>query len=112
MKNYDGLNSSFGTTKIKVFFQSGEYKGTMIYEVSGNCKGMNALPRDGISILENVETAEFNNMNIIPYDDGNWFAKIFLTKDLGDTLEYDLESEAEFEDMIIGMQIIDFEEER
>ena len=40
-------------------------------------------------------------MNIIPYDDNNWFAKIFLTKDFNDTLEYDVESEAEFEDMII-----------
>lgn len=111
MKNYNGLNGSFGTTKIKIFFQVNEYKGTMIYEVEGNCKGLSALPRDGMSILENVETAEFDNMNIIPYDNGDWFATIYLTKSFGDTCEYDVESEIEFENMIIGMQIIDFEKE-
>ena len=111
MKNYDGFNGSFGTTKVKVFFQSGEYKGTMIYKVEGNCKGMSALPRDGMSILENVETAEFHDMNIIPYDNGDWFAKIFLTKAFNDTLEHDVESEAEFENMIVGVQIVDFKKE-
>ena len=110
MKRYDGVNNSFGTTTIKVLFQVNEYKGNMTYEVSGNCKGMSVLPRDGISILENVETAKFDSMSITPFDD-DWFARLNLTTENGDTLEYDVESETKFEDMIIGMQIIDFEEE-
>ena len=110
MKNYDGFNGSFGTTKIKIFVQSGEYKGSMIYEIGGNCKGMNALPHDGASILENVETAKFDGMSIIPFNN-DWFARLNLTIENGDTLEYDAESETEFENMIVGMQIINFEEE-
>ena len=111
MKKYDGVNNSFGTTTIKVLFQVDEYKGAMTYKIGGNCKGLSALPHDGMSIIENLETAEFEDMNIIPYDDNDWFAKVFLTKDFNATLEYDVESEAEFENMIIGMQIIDFVEE-
>lgn len=111
MKRYDGVNNSFGTTTIKVLFQVDEYKGTMTYKIGGCCKGLAALPRDGMSIIDNLETAEFDDMNIIPYDGDGWFAKIFLTKDFNNTLEYDVESEAEFENMIVGMQIIDFVED-
>lgn len=111
MKSYDGVNNSFGTTTIKVLFQVDEYKGTMTYKIGGNCKGLSALPHDGMSIIDNLGTAEFDDMNIILYDDDSWFAKIFLTNTFNETLEYDVESEAEFEDMIIGMQIIDFVEE-
>jgi hypothetical protein len=112
MKKYDGVNNSFGTTTIKVLFQVGEYKGTMTYKIGGNCKGLSVLPQNGMSIIENLETAEFEDMNIIPYDDGDWWlAKIFLTKNFNDTLEYDVESEAEFENMIVGIQIIDFTED-
>ena len=111
MKRYDGVNDSFGTTTIKVFFQVDEYKGSMTYTIGGNCKGLDALPHDGMSIIENLETAKFDDMNIIPYDDDSWFAKIFLTNDFKNTLEYDVESEAEFEQMVVGMQIIDFAED-
>lgn len=111
MKNYDSVNSSYGTTTIKVLFQVEEYKGSMTYEIGGNCKGLDALPHDGMSIIDSLETAKFDGMNIIPFDDDEWFAKIILTNDTKDTLEYDVESEAEFEQMIVGMRIIDFEEE-
>lgn len=110
MKNYDSINNSYGTTTIKVLFQVGEYTGSMTYGIGGNCKGLAALPHDGMSILESLGTAKFNGMNIIPYDD-DWFAKIVLTNDFKETLEYDVEYESEFEQMIVGMQIIDFEEE-
>lgn len=111
MKSYDGVNNSFGTTTIKVLFQVAEYKGSMTYVVGGNCKGLDVLPHDGMSIIDNLETAEFDNMNITLFDDDEWFAKIFLTNDFKETLEYDVESEAEFEQMIVGMQIIDFTED-
>ena len=54
--------------------------------------------------------SDFEGMTITPFDDDEWFAKITLTRDDGDTLEYDIESE--LEQMIIGMQIIDFTERR
>ena len=111
MKNYDGVNNSWGTTTIKVLFQVRQYKGSMTYTVGGNCKGLEALPRDGLSIIENLESAKFKGMTITPFDDDEWFAKVVLTADDGDTLKYDVESEVEFEQMIIGMQIIDFVEE-
>jgi len=110
VKNYDGVNDSWGTTTIKVLFQVWQYKGSMIYTVGGNCKGLEALPHDGTNILENVETAKFNGMNIIPFNN-DWFARLNLTTENGDTLEYDAKSEAEFENMIVGIQIINFEEE-
>ena len=111
MKNYDGVNNSWGTTTIKVLFQVWKYKGAMTYKIGGNCKGLLALPRDGMSIIDSMENAKFEGMSITP--DDAWFAHsiITLTSDDGDTLEYDVESEAEFENMIIGMQIIDFVEE-
>lgn len=112
MKNYDSVNNSYGTTIIKVLFQVGEYTGSLTYEIGGNCKGLDALPHDGMSILDNLGTAKFEGMNIIPYNiEDDWFAKVFLTNDFKETLEYDVESESEFEQMIVGMQIIDFEEE-
>lgn len=33
MKRYDGVNDSFGTTTIKVFFQVDEYKWSMKYTI-------------------------------------------------------------------------------
>jgi hypothetical protein len=111
MKNYDGVNNSWGTTTVKVLFQVWEYKGAMIYTVGGNCKGLEALPRDGMSIIDSMDVAKFEGMTITPFDDDEWFAKLTLTDDEGTTLEYDVESEAELEQMIIGMQIIDFTED-
>ena len=69
------------------------------------------MPRDGMSIIDNLENAQFEGMTITPFDDGEWFAQMTLTSDDGETLEYDVESEAEFEQMIIGMQIVDFTED-
>lgn len=111
MKNYDGVNNSWGTTTIKVLFQVWNYKGSMTYTIGGNCKGIDALPHDGMSIIDNLEEAKFEGMSITPFDDDEWFAKITLTRDDGDTLEYDVESESELEQMIIGLQIIDFTED-
>ena len=111
MKNYDGVNYSWGTTTIKVLFQVAEYKGSVTYTVGGCCKGLDALPHDGMSIIEKLKDAKCEGMNIIPYDDSDWFAKVLLTNDFKETLEYDVEYEAEFENMIIGMQIINFKEE-
>lgn len=111
MKNYDGVNDSLGTTTIKVLFQVWQYKGSMIYTVGGNCKGLDALPSDGLSIIDSLENAKFEGMTITPFDDDGWFAKMTLTSDDGDMLEYDVASESEFENMIVGMQIIDFTED-
>lgn len=112
MKRYDGVNNSFGTTTIKVLFQVDEYKGAMTYKIDGNCKGLDALPRDGMSIIDSMENAKFEGMSITLFDDDDaWLAQMTLTSDDGDTLEYDVADEAEFEQMIIGMQIIDFTED-
>jgi hypothetical protein len=112
MKNYDGVNGSWGATTIKVLFQVWQYKGSMIYTVGGNCKGLEALPRNGMNIIDSMNVAKFEGMSITPSDDDDgWFAQMTLTSDDGDTLEYDVAYEAELEKMIIGMQIIDFVEE-
>ena len=112
MKNYDGVNGSWGTTTIKVLFQVWRYKGSMIYTVGGNCKGLEILPRDGLSIIDSLENAKFEGMTITPFDDDDaWFAQMTLTSDDGDTLGYDVADECELEHMIVGMQIIDFVEE-
>ena len=64
MKNYDGVNYSWGTTTIKVLFQVAEYKGSVTYTVGGTCKGLDGLPHDGMSIIENLKDAKFEEMNI------------------------------------------------
>jgi hypothetical protein len=112
MKNYDGVNNSWGTTTIKVLFQVWQYKGSMTYTVGGNCKGLEALPRDGMSIIDSMDMAKFEGMTITPFDeDDAWLAQMTLTSDDGDTLEYDVADEFELEKMIVGMQIIDFTED-
>ena len=111
MKNYDGVNNSWGTHTIEVLFQVDQYKGAMTYKIGGNCKGLEALPRDGMSIIDSMKNAKFEGMSITPFDDDAWLAQMTLTSDDGDTLEYDVADEAEFEQMIIGMQIIDFTED-
>jgi hypothetical protein len=111
MKRYDGADNSFGTTTIKVLFQVEGYKGNMTYTIGGNCKGLSVLPHDGMSVIENLESAKFEGMTITPFDDDAWLAQMTLTSDDGDTLEYDVADEAELEQMIVGMQIIDFVEE-
>ena len=110
MKYYDGVNNSWGTHTVRVLFQVWQWKGSMTFEVDGNCKGLNVLPRDGMSILDNLESAKFEGVTITPFDDNEWFAKLTFTNDNGETLEYDVESEAEFEELIIGMQIDAFSE--
>lgn len=111
MKKYDGVNNSFGTTTIKVLFQVDEYKGAMTYKIGGNCKGLDALPSDGMSIIDSLENAKFEGMTITPFDDDAWLVQMTLTSDDGDTLEYDVADEAELEQMIVGMEIIDFTED-
>ena len=40
MKNYDGVNGSYGATTIKVLFQVDEYTGSMTYEIGGIVKAL------------------------------------------------------------------------
>lgn len=112
MKNYDGMNHSFGTHFIQVLFQSFQYKGSMTYQIGGNCKGLDVFPRDGMSIIESLETAKFEGMSIKPYDDEDgWLAEVNLTDANGDTCQIDVADEVELESMIVGIRIIDFQRE-
>ena len=114
MKMYDCLNHSFGTHKIKVNFQAEEYKGAITYLVGGNCKGREVFPSCGMDILDSLgdRTTKLEGMIIrLCDDDDDWFGEVTLTADNGDTCEFELESEAEFENMIVRMEILDFVKE-
>ena len=46
MKTYEGLNYSYGTHRVRVTLQDGEFKGSFSFDVYGNVKGYSALEFD------------------------------------------------------------------
>ena len=84
----------------------------MLLPSRGNASSPLQFPRDGMSIIENLETAKFEGMSIKPYDDeSGWLAEVNLTDANGDTCQIDVEDEVELESMIVGIRIIDFQRE-
>ena len=107
MKSYDGMNNCFGTHTIKVTFQGWQYKGYMFLEMGGNCSGMDVFP-DVDTIIDSVDNAEYINMEFNLYDDEDWLGEIVLTADNGDTCLFELENERDVEELIIGVEIVNF----
>ena len=98
----------FGTHHIKVLFQYEQYKGSMTFEMGGNCKGLDIVKQDIETILDEnvIKNAEFSNMDISVEV---WYeGTICLTDDNGDKLETYFYDEAEVEDLIVGIEIVDF----
>lgn len=103
MKTYDGLNDTRGTHSVRVTLQHGEYKGSYIFTIGGNCKGLAVLNPD----LDNDEVIE-QNCKVCDLGDG-WHQVILTHPETGDTLETECDNR-DFENMIVALEIIDFKE--
>ena len=113
MKRYDALDNSFGEHKIKYTLQCGTCRGSFTTHVLGNCKGAEAMSTDIFEILEesNLDNMEFDHLRL-RFDDEGLIIE-FLNDDgeaemAVDQYWYDIDRER----LIVGINIVDFEEEQ
>ena len=104
MKNYDP-NIYRGVHTVKIKLQKWEYKGHIIRRVCGNCKGRNVLDFD----FECEDNFPDNDCYLKYHEDRDFFSCV-LKNDDGDILQGNYYAE-EMNDMIVGIEIIDFCEE-
>ena len=104
MKNYDP-NIYRGVHTVKITLQIWEYKGHIIKRVGGNCKGRTILDFD----FECEDSFSDNDCQLEYHEDLDYFSCV-LKDEEGNTLKCDGDAE-EMNDMIVGIEIIDFREE-
>lgn len=104
MKNYDP-NIYRGVHTVKITLQIWEYKGHIIKRVGGNCKGRTILDFD----FECEDSFSDNDCQLKYHEDLDYFSCV-LKDEEGNTLKCDGDAE-EMNDMIVGIEIIDFREE-
>lgn len=103
MKNYDPNIEGMHTVKITL--QQWEYKGHIIKRVGGNCKGRDILDFD----FECEDDFLDNDCQLEYHEDLDYFSCVLKDKN-GKTLECRGDTE-DMNDMIVGIEIIDFCEE-
>lgn len=104
MKNYDP-NTYKGVHTVEITLQKWEYKGHIIRHICGNCKGRTVLDFD----FECESDLSYNDCQLEYHEDLDYFS-CALKDENGNTLECNLDAE-EMNDMIVGIEIIDFCEE-
>ena len=104
MKNYDP-NIYEGTHTVKITLQQWEYKGHIISHIDGNCKGKSVLDFD----FECENNFPDNDCQMKDHEDGDYFTCV-LKDEKGNTLKCEGDAQ-EMNDMIVGVEIIDFCEE-
>jgi hypothetical protein len=102
--NYDP-NITWGIHKVKITLQQWDHKGTVVAEVKGNCKGRSVL-ESAIELYEENIVETDCNFKFIDNGEAEGF-HCELKNDSGGTLEIDEEWD-ELEDLIVGVEIIDF----
>lgn len=117
MKTYDGLNYSYGTHRVRVTLQDGEFKGSFSFEEYGNHKGYNVLEFDIIG-CDSDDIKHFNKskgMKMHRYEEEDDYIYLVLTTDVDKngefkTCEYELK-DSEFMKMITKIEIVSFSKE-
>ena len=104
LKNYDP-NDRCGKHIVKVSFQEWDYKGFVICEMNGYCRGFDILNNYNSDTLCNTKFRE-NPVNFKMLDD-DWYQMI-LKNDDGDELIAEGEV-AYLNQTIVGVEIIGFE---
>lgn len=104
MKKYDP-NIYEGTHTVKITLQKWEYKGHIISHIGGNCKGRSILDFD----FECENDFPNNDCQMEYHEDYDCFTCI-LRDENGDVLICEGDAR-EMNDMIVGIEIIDFCEE-
>lgn len=104
MKNYNP-NIYRGIHTVKITLQTWEYKGHIIKKIGGNCKGRNILDFD----FECEDDFPDNDCQMKYYEDDDCFTCV-LKDENGNTMRCDGDAE-EMNNMIVGVEIIDFRKE-
>ena len=105
MKRYDALENSYGKHKIKYTLQCGTCRGSFTTQVLGNCKGAEAMSTDIFEMVEesNLTNMEFDHLRLIFDDEG------LVIEFLNDNGEAEMAIDRSR--LIVGIEIIEFEEE-
>lgn len=110
MKTYDP-NIYEGKHTIKITLQQWAYKGAILLNVMGNCKGL--------SVLQCCDFCDFDTMNLagaefldgcsVEYDEDGDFFRYRLVDDEGNTLDGE-GYETDMNNMIVSVEIVSLEE--
>ena len=112
MKRYDALGNSIGKHKIKYTLQCGMRRGSFTTQVLGNCKGAEAMSTDIFEILEesNLTSMEFDHLRLRFDDDGLIIEFLNDEGELGMVVDQYWD-DIDRERLIVGIEIVEFEEE-
>ncbi len=103
MKKYDP-NIIKGIHTVKITLQQWDYVGHVIQKIGGNCKGRNVLGFD----FECEDEFPDNDCQLEYHEEDDIFTCV-LTNENGGTLECKGDAR-EMNDMIVGIEIVDFKE--
>ena len=113
MKRYDALGNSFGKHKIKYTLQCGTCRGSFTASVLGNCKGAEAMSTDIFEILEesNLTSMEFDHLRLRFDEEGLLIG--FLNDEGEEVMAVDqCWFDVDRARLIVGIEIVEFEEEQ
>lgn len=102
---YDVLTN--GIHKLKVTLQSYDFVGRIFIEIGGNCHGRSILDFDFECETEFDGKYASNNCNL-KYDEDTDTFSATLTNSKGEKLMLEDLSDEEMNNMIVGLEIIDF----
>ncbi|MEF3306662.1 DUF5406 family protein [Paenibacillus sp. GYB003] len=115
MKNYmgEGYYPKYGTHYVRAYLQWDDYKGRVVLELGGNCMGGSILT----SIISALEDGDYfpdmtidDNLKHIETDEDGYPVEYTLFNENGDELY--LEADGDFGDCVVGVEIIDWIEEK
>lgn len=103
MREYDP--NFEGVHKVRITLQQWEYKGHIVYEVGGNCKGLSILNTADFETDSYTNSRAENDCNLSFDEDYETFS-LELKDDEGDILEIRADGK-EMNDMIVSIEILD-----
>lgn len=101
MKNYNP-NIENGVHTIRITLQQWDYVGHIIQKMYGNCMGRDVLDFE----FYDIDDAPDNDCKLKYHEDYDYFTCV-LKNENGDTLKCEGDTD-EMNDMIVGIEIIDF----
>ena len=92
---------------IRVTFQWLQYKGHIVYNISGNCRGLGVMDVDfDIWDMDDISNLKENDCNF-KWDDINEVWNLTLKDDNGNECDMGDIEEHEIEDYVVAVEIID-----
>lgn len=104
IERYDP-NIDSGIHTIVVTIQQWEYTGHITKKIGGNCKG-----KDIIDFDFECEDGSLENDCNLKYDEKYGLFSATLKDSVGNTMDFEEDAEV-FNDMIVGIEIVDFQRE-